>query len=108
MHFLSLAMYNFLIYFADSFKIQYMQFMAYMKTPQYKASLQQLLEQEKVGLVFNTSKHNCQATRHLRCGAKNADDENCVHLPPVLHQANYKDSTRVMLRLNDCTWGFYC
>ncbi|KAM6369482.1 histone-lysine N-methyltransferase, H3 lysine-79 specific isoform 6-T6 [Pluvialis apricaria] len=31
----------------DSFKIQYMQFMAYMKTPQYKASLQQLLEQEK-------------------------------------------------------------
>ncbi|XP_028913201.1 histone-lysine N-methyltransferase, H3 lysine-79 specific isoform X2 [Ornithorhynchus anatinus] len=31
----------------DSFKIQYMQFMAYMKTPQYKANLQQLLEQEK-------------------------------------------------------------
>ncbi|NXN10197.1 DOT1L protein, partial [Indicator maculatus] len=31
----------------DSFKIQYLQFMAYMKTPQYKASLQQLLEQEK-------------------------------------------------------------
>ncbi|XP_048353130.1 histone-lysine N-methyltransferase, H3 lysine-79 specific isoform X2 [Sphaerodactylus townsendi] len=31
----------------DSFKIQYMQFMAYMKTPQYKESLQQLLEQEK-------------------------------------------------------------
>nr|XP_041566936.1 histone-lysine N-methyltransferase, H3 lysine-79 specific isoform X3 [Taeniopygia guttata] len=31
----------------DSFKIQYMQFMAYMKTPQYKASLEQLLEQEK-------------------------------------------------------------
>lgn len=33
---------------ADSFKIQYMQFMTYMKTPQYKANLQQLLEQEKV------------------------------------------------------------
>lgn len=32
-----------------------MQFMAYMKTPQYKASLQQLLEQEKVGLIFNIS-----------------------------------------------------
>ncbi|XP_015280553.1 PREDICTED: histone-lysine N-methyltransferase, H3 lysine-79 specific [Gekko japonicus] len=31
----------------DSFKIQYMQFMAYMKTPQYKENLQQLLEQEK-------------------------------------------------------------
>nr|XP_028569543.1 histone-lysine N-methyltransferase, H3 lysine-79 specific isoform X2 [Podarcis muralis] len=31
----------------DSFKIQYMQFMTYMKTPQYKANLQQLLEQEK-------------------------------------------------------------
>ncbi|KAM6459745.1 histone-lysine N-methyltransferase, H3 lysine-79 specific isoform 2-T2 [Liasis olivaceus] len=31
----------------DSFKIQYMQFMAYMKTNQYKATLQQLLEQEK-------------------------------------------------------------
>ncbi|XP_070602827.1 histone-lysine N-methyltransferase, H3 lysine-79 specific isoform X4 [Erythrolamprus reginae] len=31
----------------DSFKIQYMQFMSYMKTNQYKATLQQLLEQEK-------------------------------------------------------------
>ncbi|XP_060641112.2 histone-lysine N-methyltransferase, H3 lysine-79 specific isoform X2 [Anolis sagrei] len=31
----------------DSFKIQYLQFMAYMKTPQYKANLQQLLEEEK-------------------------------------------------------------
>ncbi|XP_044309324.1 histone-lysine N-methyltransferase, H3 lysine-79 specific isoform X6 [Varanus komodoensis] len=31
----------------DSFKFQYMQFLAYMKTPQYKANLQQLLEQEK-------------------------------------------------------------
>lgn len=58
-------MYNLLIYFADSFKIQYMQFMAYMKTPQYKASLQQLLEQEKVSLIFNISKQNCQTTRCL-------------------------------------------
>ncbi|XP_064424431.1 histone-lysine N-methyltransferase, H3 lysine-79 specific [Latimeria chalumnae] len=31
----------------DSIKVQYLQFMAYMKTPQYKANLQQLLEQEK-------------------------------------------------------------
>lgn len=50
LHFLSLEIYNLLVSFADSFKIQYMQFMAYMKTPQYKASLQQLLEQEKVGV----------------------------------------------------------
>lgn len=42
-----------------------MQFMAYMKTPQYKASLQQLLEQEKVSLIFNISKQNCQTTRCL-------------------------------------------
>lgn len=32
----------------ESFKIQYLQFLAYTKTPQYKASLQQLLDQEKV------------------------------------------------------------
>ncbi|XP_019512834.1 PREDICTED: histone-lysine N-methyltransferase, H3 lysine-79 specific isoform X4 [Hipposideros armiger] len=31
----------------ESFKIQYLQFLAYTKTPQYKASLQQLLDQEK-------------------------------------------------------------
>ncbi|XP_041086645.1 histone-lysine N-methyltransferase, H3 lysine-79 specific-like isoform X2 [Polyodon spathula] len=31
----------------DSVKVQYLQFMAYMKTPQYKTSLQQTLEQEK-------------------------------------------------------------
>lgn len=101
-------MYHLLISFADSFKIQYMQFMAYMKTPQYKASLQQLLEQEKVGLIFNISKPNCQTTRYLRCGGKNAGDQNGVLLTSVLHQANYKVSARVMLRLNDCTWGFYC
>lgn len=32
----------------ESFKIQYLQFLAYTKTAQYKASLQQLLDQEKV------------------------------------------------------------
>lgn len=63
-------MYHLLIYFADSFKIQYMQFMAYMKTPQYKASLQQLLEQEKVGLIFKISKQNCPAVSYLRCGGR--------------------------------------
>ncbi|XP_010826728.1 PREDICTED: histone-lysine N-methyltransferase, H3 lysine-79 specific [Bison bison bison] len=31
----------------ESFRIQYLQFLAYTKTPQYKASLQQLLDQEK-------------------------------------------------------------
>ncbi|KAM8939288.1 histone-lysine N-methyltransferase, H3 lysine-79 specific [Pelodytes ibericus] len=31
----------------DSFRIQYLQLMSYMKTPQYKAGLQQLLEHEK-------------------------------------------------------------
>lgn len=38
----------------ESFKIQYLQFLAYTKTPQYKANLQQLLDQEKVcGLHLN-------------------------------------------------------
>uniref|UniRef100_A0A8C5LCK1 Histone-lysine N-methyltransferase, H3 lysine-79 specific n=1 Tax=Jaculus jaculus TaxID=51337 RepID=A0A8C5LCK1_JACJA len=32
---------------SESFKIQYLQFLAYTKTPQYKANLQQLLDQEK-------------------------------------------------------------
>lgn len=32
----------------ESFRIQYLQFLAYTKTPQYKAGLQQLLDQEKV------------------------------------------------------------
>ncbi|XP_034438351.1 histone-lysine N-methyltransferase, H3 lysine-79 specific isoform X1 [Hippoglossus hippoglossus] len=31
----------------DNIKVQYIQFMAYMKTPQYRSNLQQLLEQEK-------------------------------------------------------------
>lgn len=33
---------------ADNIKVQYLQFMAYMKTPQYRTNLQQLLEEEKV------------------------------------------------------------
>lgn len=36
------------IWFADNIKVQYLQFMAHMKTPQYRSNLQQLLEQEKV------------------------------------------------------------
>lgn len=40
----------------ESFKIQYLQFLAYTKTPQYKANLQQLLDQEKVcRLCLNVS-----------------------------------------------------
>ncbi|XP_061538830.1 histone-lysine N-methyltransferase, H3 lysine-79 specific isoform X1 [Phycodurus eques] len=31
----------------DNIKVQYLQFMAYMKTPQYQSNLQQILEQEK-------------------------------------------------------------
>lgn len=31
----------------DSFRVQYLQLMSYMKTPQYKAGLQQLLQKEK-------------------------------------------------------------
>ena len=33
---------------SDNIKVQYLQFMGYMKTPQYRSNLQQLLEQEKV------------------------------------------------------------
>ena len=36
----------------ESFKIQYLQFLAYTKTPQYKANLQQLLDQEKVSRTW--------------------------------------------------------
>uniref|UniRef100_A0A8C1Q7B4 Histone-lysine N-methyltransferase, H3 lysine-79 specific n=1 Tax=Cyprinus carpio TaxID=7962 RepID=A0A8C1Q7B4_CYPCA len=32
----------------DNMKVQYLQFMAYMKTPQYRTNLQQALEQEKL------------------------------------------------------------
>lgn len=38
----------------ESFKIQYLQFLAYTKTAQYKASLQQLLDQEKVSPALGT------------------------------------------------------
>lgn len=34
--------------FTDNIKVQYLQFMTYMKTPQYCSNLQQLLEKEKV------------------------------------------------------------
>lgn len=52
----------------DSFKVQYLQFMAYMKTPQYKANLQQLLDKEKeknillTGTAQQLSTH-CQAQK---------------------------------------------
>ncbi|KAL7992931.1 hypothetical protein Chor_017187 [Crotalus horridus] len=49
----------------DSFKIQYMQFMAYMKTNQYKATLQQLLEQEKLGVKALTYNDLIQAQKEI-------------------------------------------
>lgn len=41
---------NCLTHALDNVKVQYLQFMAYMKTPQYRTNLQQALEQEKVNL----------------------------------------------------------
>lgn len=41
------------LWFADNIKVQYLQFMAHMKTPQYRSNLQQLLEQEKVRAVIS-------------------------------------------------------
>lgn len=46
---------------AESFRVQYLQFLAYTKTPQYKANLQQLLDQEKVGLGAAVSFCLCPA-----------------------------------------------
>ncbi|OCT97628.1 histone-lysine N-methyltransferase, H3 lysine-79 specific isoform X2 [Xenopus laevis] len=52
----------------DSFRIQYLQLMSYMKTPHYKTGLQQLLEQEKeknshlVGAAQQLLTH-CQAQK---------------------------------------------
>ncbi|XP_071066110.1 histone-lysine N-methyltransferase, H3 lysine-79 specific isoform X3 [Dasypus novemcinctus] len=52
----------------ESFRVQYLQFLAYTKTPQYKANLQQLLDQEKEknaqlrGTAQQLSSH-CQAQR---------------------------------------------
>ncbi|XP_037680210.1 histone-lysine N-methyltransferase, H3 lysine-79 specific isoform X2 [Choloepus didactylus] len=52
----------------ESFKVQYLQFLAYTKTPQYKANLQQLLDQEKEknaqlrGTAQQLSSH-CQAQK---------------------------------------------
>lgn len=43
----------------ESFKIQYLQFLAYTKTPQYKANLQQLLDQEKVRVALATGLRDC-------------------------------------------------
>lgn len=78
------------IYFADSFKIQYMQFMAYMKTPQYKASLQQLLEQEKVGRISNIPKQSCLTTTSLRCRGEELEMRTCAPItsaaPGQLHR----------------------
>lgn len=42
---------NRLVRALDNMKVQYLQFMAYMKTPQYRTNLQQALEQEKVNLL---------------------------------------------------------
>ncbi|XP_042198738.1 histone-lysine N-methyltransferase, H3 lysine-79 specific isoform X2 [Callorhinchus milii] len=58
----------------ESFRLQYLQFMGYMKTPQYKTNLQQLLDQEKLKNMQLTGTaqqlfRNCQAqkeeVRHL-------------------------------------------
>lgn len=77
-----------------------MQFMAYMKTPQYKASLQQLLEQEKVGVyvfIMLLSKTAGLPDTWKRC---------CVHLNSSAAQADGRDSARVLIRMN--AWGFNC
>ncbi|ELV09260.1 Histone-lysine N-methyltransferase, H3 lysine-79 specific, partial [Tupaia chinensis] len=49
----------------ESFKIQYLQFLAYTKTPQYRANLQQLLDQEKVSAHTPTEPSLCEAQRPL-------------------------------------------
>lgn len=38
-------------FLTDLFKQQYMQFISYMKSPQYKVTLQQEIEKEKVCLI---------------------------------------------------------
>lgn len=45
--------------FTDNIKVQYLQFMTYMKTPQYRSNLQQLLEQEKVVNRATTDYYYC-------------------------------------------------
>ncbi|EHH29437.1 hypothetical protein EGK_09868 [Macaca mulatta] len=49
----------------ESFKIQYLQFLAYTKTPQYKASLQELLGQEKLGVKALTYNDLIQAQKEI-------------------------------------------
>eukprot|EP00079_Xenopus_tropicalis_P038715 XP_017952486.1 PREDICTED: histone-lysine N-methyltransferase, H3 lysine-79 specific isoform X3 [Xenopus tropicalis] len=49
----------------DSFRIQYLQLMSYMKTPHYKAGLQQLLEQEKLGVKALTYSDLIQAQKEI-------------------------------------------
>ncbi|XP_048415452.1 histone-lysine N-methyltransferase, H3 lysine-79 specific isoform X2 [Stegostoma tigrinum] len=49
----------------ESFRLQYLQFMAYMKTPQYKTNLQQLLDQEKLKNMQLTGKAQ-QLFRHCQ------------------------------------------
>lgn len=48
----SVQLFTFLFVFpvTDNFKVQYMQFLTYMKTPQYHTNLQQALEKERVQL----------------------------------------------------------
>ncbi|KAM4050716.1 histone-lysine N-methyltransferase, H3 lysine-79 specific isoform 1-T1 [Anomaloglossus baeobatrachus] len=51
----------------DSFRVQYLQLMSYMKTPQYKAGLQQLLEKEK---EKNSSLHGAAQQLLTHCQAQ--------------------------------------
>lgn len=48
--------YKFRIYFVDVFRQQYMQFLVYMQTPEYKESVKEQIEKEK---VKNCTKHLC-------------------------------------------------
>lgn len=47
------------LHLSDNIKVQYLQFMSYMKTPQYRSNLQQLLEEEKV-----SSAPRCSTDHH--------------------------------------------
>lgn len=54
-------------WFSDNIKVQYLQFMGHMKTPQYRSNLQQLLEQEKVraDIAFVTVADSLNALCHF-------------------------------------------
>lgn len=62
--------------FADNIKVQYLQFMAHMKTPQYRSNLQQLLEQEKVradtafGTLLAVLTHRVIFVTFCNCGPR--------------------------------------